>query len=276
MITGATDGIGRETALQLAKQKFHVIIVSRNEIKCRQTCENLIEDSGNENIEFYTADLSLMADIKNLVNTLKQCISSLDVLINNAGALFNNRLVTSEGFEKTFALNHLNYFHLSLSLMCLLKESKNARIVNVASGAHFGAELDMDDLQSENKYNGLQVYRKSKLMNILFTYALAKKLNDTKYITVNCLHPGFVASAFGHNNGFLFRNVLKIYQKLKAISVREGAKTSVYLAADPDVDSISGRYFDQCREKQSSEISYDKNLQKDLWKKSEASIYSIN
>ena len=150
-----------------------------------------------------------MDDIKNLVETLQQRISSLDVLINNAGALFNKRLVTPEGFEKTFALNHLNYFHLSLSLMGLLKESKNARIVNVASGAHFGAELDVDDLQSEKKYNGLQVYRKSKLLNIMFTYTLANKLNDTKGITMNCLHPGFVASAFGHNNGFLSGKALK-------------------------------------------------------------------
>jgi len=110
----------------------------------------------------------------------------------------------------------------------------------------------------------------------MFTYALANKLNDIKGITVNCLHPGFVASAFGHNNGFLFRNVLNIYQKLKAISVREGAKTSVYLAISPDVEKVSGRYFDLCREKRSSEISYDENLQKDLWEKSESSVYSIN
>ena len=160
--------------------------------------------------------------------------------------------------------------------MGLLKESKNARIVNVASGAHFGAELDMEDLQAEKKYKGLQVYRNSKLLNIMFTYTLANKLNDTKGITVNCLHPGFVASAFGHNNGFLFRKVLNIYAKMKAISVREGAKTSIYLATRSDVELFSRRYFDQCMEKRSSKLSYDENLQKDLWEKSEANVYSIN
>jgi NAD(P)-dependent dehydrogenase (short-subunit alcohol dehydrogenase family) len=164
----------------------------------------------------------------------------IDVLVNNAGALFNTRQVTEDGLEMTFATNHMAYFVVTNLLLPHLKSG--ARIVSTASDAHKGARLDFDDLQAEKRYSGFSVYGKSKLCNILFNRELAKRLDGTG-ITANCLHPGFVATRFGDNSGGLFQTVLKVAKPVGAISPEEGAKTIIYLASSPDVEGKSGGYY---------------------------------
>jgi len=188
----------------------------------------------------------------------------IDVLLNNVGAAFFEKTFTSEGFESTFALNHLGYFLLTKLLLNNLNSENGARIVNVASDAHFGSSLDFNDLQGVNPYDGYPNYQRSKLMNILFSYELADRLKD-KPIRVNCLHPGFVASKFGHNNSGMKVVFLKIAQKLKAITMEEGAETSIYLSSSSEVEETSGKYFYKKMEKQSSPESRDKNIRKKLW-----------
>lgn len=295
LITGATDGIGKQTALNIAQAGHSITIVGRNKEKCDQTVNEFISQTKNENINYIQADLSLISEVNRISSHIKDNFSSLDILINNVGALFSKREETGEGFEKTFALNHLSSFALTLNLIDLLKESNHPRIVNVASDAHlnvvdkntrikrsfieslfFKTNFDIDDIQCKNNYKGGQQYSKTKLMNILFTYKLSRDyLSDTN-ITANCLHPGFVASKFGHNNGGFIKSFLKFGQALQAISLIDGAVSSTHLALSEKLENISGKYFDECgNEKRSLELSYDEALQDSLWKQSKDLIDSI-
>ena len=264
LITGATDGIGRQTAIDIAAMGARVLIVGRNAKKCMATTEAIGKATGNTNLISFVADLSSPAEVKRLADEIKQWTNRLDVLINNAGAMFTRRELSPEGVEKTFALNHLGYFGLTMQLLDLLKASAPSRIINVASAAHERAALDFNDLEGKRHYSGFSQYGRSKLCNIYFTYALAKRLEGTG-VTVNCLHPGFVASRFGDNNGGLFRGVIGLAKLVGAIRVRDGAKTSVHLALSPELDGISGRYFDKCAPKRSSEVSYDQAAAERLW-----------
>lgn len=264
LITGATDGIGRQTARDIAKLGARVLIVGRNAQKCMATTEAIGKTTGNTNLMSFVADLSSLGEVKRLADEIKQWTKRIDVLVNNAGALFTRRQTTAEGIEKTFALNHLGYFALTLQLLDTLKASAPARIVNVASAAHERAALDFNDLEGKRRYSGFQQYGRSKLCNIYFTYALAKRLEGTG-VTVNCLHPGFVASQFGDNNGGLVRSAIGVAKLFGAIRVRDGAKTSVFLASSPEVEGVSGRYFDKCAPKRSSDISYDEAAAAKLW-----------
>ena len=246
LITGATDGIGKETARCLGKQNAQLILVGRNQEKGEKVRKILIAKTGNDQIEILTADLSNMKAIRYLVERIHSRYDRLDVLINNAGAFFAQREETDEGFEKTFALNHLNYFLLTKLLLDLIKKGKNPRIINVASGAHIGVTLDFDDLKGENDYSGWTAYKRSKLMNIMFTYKLAELLKDTP-ITVNTLHPGFVRTRFGDNNTGIVGIGLNLAKKIGAISIKKGATTSVFLATSPMVKGVSGKYFVKCK-----------------------------
>ncbi|MCA9982021.1 MAG: SDR family NAD(P)-dependent oxidoreductase, partial [Anaerolineales bacterium] len=189
-----------------------------------------------------------------------------DVLVNNAGALFMSREESADGIEMTWALNHLGYFLLTHELLDVIKASAPARIVSVSSDAHYGGQIPLDDLQLREGYSGFKAYSQSKLANVHFTYELARRLADTA-VTVNCLHPGFVASNFAKNNGLLARIAMTLSRPF-AKSKKEGAATSLYLAMSPEVAGVSGKYFADQKEKRSAGNTYDANLSRELWVKS--------
>ena len=264
IITGATDGIGKQTAIELAKLGFNLGLVGRNKEKGRSITQYIEKVTGNQSIKYFKSDLSIIKNIEKLASDIKNEFKSVDVLINNAGAYFSNCRKTEEGLEKTFALNHLSYFALTHFLIDVLKSEKPGRVVNVASNAHFSAKLDMNDIQMERKYKGWVAYCNSKLMNILFTYEADKRFKGSG-ISFNCLHPGFVNTSFGDNNKGFGKNILSIGKKLIAVNVKKGASTNVYLASSKDVSKISGKYFYKSKLTKSSKISYSDFNQKRLW-----------
>jgi NAD(P)-dependent dehydrogenase (short-subunit alcohol dehydrogenase family) len=244
IITGATSGIGEVAAIRLAEQGARIVFTARDKARADATMASLRKANPNADHVLHMADLSTLAEMKRIGAELAR-EPQIDVLVNNAGALFNKRHETADGLEMTFALNHMAYFVITNILRPHLKPG--ARIVTTASNAHRGAKLDFDDLQSRRGYSGFPVYSKSKLCNILFNRELARRL-DGSGITANALHPGFVATRFGDNSGGgLVRTVLKVAKPLGAISPEEGARTIIYLAASPDVAGISGEYFYECK-----------------------------
>ena len=274
LITGATDGIGKQTAHELAKQGFTLGLVGRNQSKGDNVVRSIVRESGNESIRFHCADLSSISDMRRLAAEIQNSYDSLDVLLNNAGAYFNDFSTTDEGFESTFALNHLNYFILTNALFDMVKSLASGRIINVASRAHRNAKLDFDNIQMMNNYSGWTAYCTSKLMNIIFTYECHRRFSDSG-VTFNCLHPGFVNSNFGDNNSGIARTSINVAKSLFAINVEKGARTSVYLASSEDVSGISGKYFDKCKAVESSKVSYAGEDQKKLWEATEELINSL-
>ena len=268
LVSGATDGIGRITALKLAQQGGHVILVGRDAAKGARVLDDIKSASGNTDIEFELADLSSQSDIRALAERLNDRLAHLDVLVNNVGAWFQRRSLSVDGIEMTFALNHLGYFLLTGLLLDKLKALPAARIVNVSSMAHTGKQVDLDDPQGEFGYSGWRAYQASKLANILFTYNLAEKLEGGS-VSVNCLHPGFVASKFGHNNGGWLKWLMVVAQQLMAINEEKGARTSVYLASAPEVEGVSGKYFVKSKIAESSAVSHERAARERLWRLSE-------
>lgn len=262
LITGATDGIGRVCAHSFAKSQNELILVGRNPDKLSALVYSL--QVHGVKVHSYIADLSLAKETFALTEKIRSNHPKIDVLLNNAGAYFDNRILTSEGLESTFALNHLNYYIMALGLLPSLKNSSQGRIINVASRAHEGVVLDFNDMMGETNYSGWRQYQRSKLMNIYFTYELAERLNQTK-ITVNCLHPGFVKTKFGQNNDGLAKVLITFAQNIFAISEDKGAETSIYLATEPGLSQISGKYFVKKKERKSSPVSYDKSSRRNLW-----------
>lgn len=262
LITGATGGIGVETALGLAKQGAQVIIAGRSAEKIAAAARRIEAESGAA-VQTLTADLSSQAEVRRLAAEFSQRWDRLDVLVNNAGAIFVNRRETVDGLEMTFALNHLNYFLLTHLLLDCLKAAGSARIVNVSSGAHLGGKINFDDLQLQRGYSSWKAYSQSKLANVLFTYELARKLAGSG-ITANALHPGFVATNFGRSNGGLFNPLFRLTQVF-AITPEAGARTSIYLASSPEVAGVTGKYFDRCRPVRSSPLSYNEETARRLW-----------
>ena len=264
LVTGATDGIGKVSARVLAELGAKVIIVGRNPEKSAIVLAELRSISGNENIDLLMADLAVMQEVRDLAEQVISRYDRIDVLLNNAGGYFTKHEITSDGLEMTFALNHMSYFLLTNKLMELLKYSAPARIVNVSSDAHYGVDMEFENLNGEQEYKAWKAYQKSKLANVLFSYELLKKVPGN--ITVNCLHPGFVATNFGHNNGGFFGPVLKIAQRISAIDPEEGAKTSIFLCSAPEGKGVSGKYFYKCQPKTSSRESRNMDTGKRLWK----------
>jgi len=268
MITGANAGIGKITALELAKQGAQVVMVARSQARGAEAQADVITASGNRDVHLLQADLSSQAEIRKLAAQFKRDFTRLDVLVNNAGAFFNRRQFSVDGFEMTFALNHLGYFLLTHLLLDALQASAPARIINVSSDAHRGAKIDFDDLQAERGYAGFRVYGISKLANVLFTYELARRLEGTG-VTANALHPGFVATNFGRNNGFVVDKLFGLLGRFFAKSPQEGAETSIYLAASPAVAGVTGQYFVDKKAVKSSPASYDADAARRLWEISE-------
>ena len=243
VITGATSGIGEVAAIRLAEKGARIVFAARDQARAEDTMAALRKANPAAGHAFHLADLSRLSEMKRVGGEMAR-ESGIDVLINNAGALFNKRRETEDGLEMTFALNHMSYFVLTNLLLAKLKAG--GRIVTVASNAHRGARLDFDDLQSRRSYAGFPVYSRSKLCNILFNRELARRLSGSG-ITANALHPGFVATRFGNDSGGIVRAVLKVAKPIGAISPEEGAKTIIYLASSPDVAGISGQYFYECK-----------------------------
>ena len=267
IITGANSGIGKETALSLAKLGATVILLCRNYERGNIALKSIITESNNKNVELMLCDLSSQNSISDFISKFKNKYDSLNVLINNAGILLNKRTISVDGVENTFAINHLGPFILTNSLLDLLKSSSPSRIINVSSSAHYRANFDLDNMQGEKKYSSFEAYCKSKLYNVLFTYELSRKLAGSN-VTVNCLHPGFIPTNLFANSSFFYKAIVKILSPI-LIDAKSGSKTSTYLATSKDVENITGKYFVKCKPKQSSKISYDKSDSKNLWDISE-------
>ena len=260
IVTGANTGIGKETALGLAKLGATVVIVCRDRHRGEQAQQEIKQKSGNNNVELMICDFSSQNSIRQFAEEFKQRHNRLDVLVNNAGVVLRQRSLTEDGLESTFAINHLGYFLITNLLLDVLKRSAPSRIVNVSSTAHKYAKLEINSWPTGRNYSAFGAYANSKLANVLFTYELARRLKNTG-VTANCLHPGGV----GTN---LFRGLPKFVQsliKLVTISPERGARTSIYLASSPEVESITGKYFARSRPEKSSEASHNEDAARALW-----------
>jgi NAD(P)-dependent dehydrogenase (short-subunit alcohol dehydrogenase family) len=264
LITGATSGIGKATAMELVKMGASVVMVGRDRGRGEAALAEIKEKSANASVDLMLADLSSQQEIHRLAGEFKEAYPRLDVLINNAGLFRSKRITTADGLETTFAVNHLAYFLLTKLLLDVLKASAPSRIVNVSSGDHNNGAIDFDDLQGEKGYKGAKAYRQSKLADVLFTYELARRLEGTG-ITANCLHPGAgVRTNFGSGVSGVFGLIVRALRPFM-ISPEKGAETSIYLASSPEVEGLSGRYFVKKAEARSSDVSYDERLARRLW-----------
>jgi len=267
LITGATNGIGRVTAVELARMGAEVFLVYRNKACADETVAEIRTRTGNENVHLLHADLGSQKQIRAAAAEFLKAGRPLHVLVNNAGLGNTTRMVTEDGIEMVFAVNHLAYFLLTMQLLDRIKESAPARIVNVASEAHRFGTINFDDLGGERRYSTFGVYGQSKLANILFTYELARRLAGTG-VTVNCLHPGGIASGLWTNNGALAQFLMKA-GRLFLKTPEQGAQTTIYLASSSKVDGVTGKYYANCREKTSNKESYDADVARRLWEVSE-------
>lgn len=261
VITGATSGIGEVAADRLAGKGYRICFVARDRERGESMLKHLRVVAGGPEHRVFYADLSRLSEMKRVASEIAQAEPAIDVLLNNAGALFNARIVTEDGLEKTFALNHMSYFVLTNLLRPNLKAG--ARVVSTASDAHKGAHLDFDDLQGLQGFSGYVAYGRSKLCNILFTRELARRLRGSD-VTANCLHPGFVATRFGDESGGMLSLGIKAAKSF-AISPEQGAQTIVYLASSPDVAGASGEYFYKCRPATPTRDAQDDSAATRLW-----------
>lgn len=269
VITGATSGIGQVAAERLAGMGARIVAVARDRARGEATLARLRERGPGLAHRAHYGDLSSMAETQRVAAEIAGAEPRVDVLINNAGAMFNTRQVTPEGLELTFALNHMSYFLMTRGLRERLLAATPARVVNTASGAHRRVGvLDLEDLQMERDYRGLAAYSRSKLCNILYTRELARRLAGTG-VTANSLHPGFVATRFGDESGGLFAYVVRAAKLVSAISLEKGSETLVYLASSPDVATISGGYFYEHRLAHPTRHAQDDTTARQLWEISE-------
>ncbi len=264
LLTGATLGIGRAAAEALAPMGMELVLVARDRARLEALAAELRRRTPGAKVGVLAGDLSRTAEVRRIAREFRATHDRLHVLLNNAGAMFARREVTPEGLERTLALNHLAYFVLTEELLPLLKSSAPSRIVNVSSDAHLGTRIDFEDLMSaRGRYRAFAVYGRTKLMNILFTRELARRLEGTG-VTVNAMHPGFVRSGFGHNNPGLLGTLVKWGQAF-ARTPEQGARTLVYLATSPAVEGVTGRYFFDERERRTSPEAQDMEAARRLW-----------
>jgi NAD(P)-dependent dehydrogenase (short-subunit alcohol dehydrogenase family) len=276
LITGGNSGIGKETAVALAKAGANVVFTSRDAAKGAAAAADVSARAGRD-VAWMPLDLASFASIRRFADDFLSRYDRLDVLVNNAGLMQQHRSETQDGFETTFGVNHLGHFLLTQLLLDRVKSSAPARIVNVASDAHRQARsgLDFDDLQSTKGYGGLTVYGKSKLANIYFTRELARRLEGSG-VTANALHPGTVATGFGQDGDVTgvfalgFQLVRPFFKK-----PAQGAETSIYLASAPEVDGVTGKYFADCKEKQPTKVAQDDDAARKLWEISESLVAGV-
>ncbi len=274
VITGATSGIGQAAAVELARRGARIILIARDRSRAEAALGEIGAARAGLAHRAVYADLSSIAETRRAAAQVADAEPRIDVLINNAGALFNRRRLSADGLEMTFAVNHMAFFVLTEGLKATLLRSGPARIVTTASGAHRGARLDFDDLQLERGYAGFKAYGRSKLCNILFTRELAHRI-ESSGVTANCLHPGFVATRFGDTSGGLGQALMPI-AKLAALSPQKGAETIVYLASSPEVADMSGLYFHRCRPEAPSAEARDDKAAALLWRESERLEAAMN
>ncbi len=264
VVTGATSGIGRATAVGLARLDSRLILVGRDAGRAEETVAEIRKATGRKDVEIVRGDFARQAEVRRVADELLARTDKIDVLVNNAGVTMMKRTTTPDGFETTFAVNHLGYFLLTgLLLPRLRAAAPGARIVNVASDAHRWGVLDLADLQNEREYKAMKVYGQSKTANILFTRELARRLEGSG-VTVNALHPGAVATRLGRGSGPLFdllQRVISVFMK----SPEQGAETSIFLASDPGLEGVNGRYFANRKEKEPQPHASDPALARQLW-----------
>ena len=253
LITGSTDGIGRQAALELAAMGATVLVHGRNEDRGKNVVEEIRKSTGNQKVDLLIADFSSMEQVRRLAEDVKQRCGALHVLINNAGVFMNERRLTVDGFETTFAVNHLAPFLLTNLLLDLLKKSAPARVITVSSMVHTRGKLDFEDLQAEKSFGGYSSYALSKLANVLFTYELSELLAGTG-ITSNCLHPRVIGT-----------KLLRTGFTTTGASTADGAETLLYLATSPEVNAVTGKYFQEKQETPSSQITHDATLRRRMW-----------
>ena len=263
VITGATSGIGQVAAEKLAGMGARMVLVARDQARGEAALARLRQLAPAVAHTIHYGDLSRLSEMKRVAGEIAAAEPRIDVLINNAGALFGFRQVTEDGLELTFATNHMSYFVLTHGLRKSLQAAAPSRVISTSSDAHKGLKLDFNDLQSTNKYRGFPVYGRSKLANILFTSELARRLAGTG-VTANCLHPGFVATRFGDQSGGFFSYVVRA-AKVFAISPEKGAETIVHLASSDEVADVSGKYFYKCRQATPTREAQDDESAKRLW-----------
>ena len=263
LVTGGTGGIGKATALGLARMGAHLAITGRDRGRAEGAARE-IGAAGGGQVDVYVADLSSQAEVRRLAGEVLQRLPRVDVLVNNAGGYWNTRHVTADGLEHTFALNHLAPFLLTCLLLGRLEQSAPARVVTVSSNAQAMGRIDFGDLQGERSYSGARAYNQSKLANVLFTYELARRLPGTS-VTANVLHPGVARTAFGAEDPGrvqrLFVPVMRPFMKSPA----QGAATSIQVASDPGLDQVTGRYFAGGKPRKSARRSYDEAVAARLW-----------
>lgn len=263
-VSGANSGIGKYTSIGLARAGARVVMVCRNMEKGEAARKEIVEASGNDDVDLMQCDMASFASIRAFTDAYKAKHDRLDMLVNNAGMMFPDRAMTEDGFERTFAVNHLAYFLVTNRLRDILEASSPARVVNVASIAHrMVARLDWKNLQGERRYGEFRAYNLSKLCNILFTFELARRLEGTG-VTANCLHPGGVGSNFGSEAGVIFRNLMKLGKRF-LLTPEQGARTSLYVATSPDLVGVSGEYFSNSKRARSSRITHNRDNQARLW-----------
>ena len=270
IITGANSGIGFETTLHFAKTGAAIAMVCRNRAKGEAAKAKIEAESGNRNIELFIADLSSIRQIRQLGNTLSERYPVVDFLINNAGSIIYDYTETEDGYESTFAANHLGYFLLSHLLLENIKRAPEGRIINVASEAQRAGGLHFDNINLKGKYDPVKAYCQSKLANIVFTYELASRLAGTN-VTANCLHPGTLKTGFGSG----YRGVIGILFRLIRLFLRgpkKGAEAIIWLAESRAMKGVSGKYYSNKKEIRSIPLSYDTAAQKRLWQLSEEMI----
>ncbi|WNG15130.1 SDR family oxidoreductase [Cystobacter fuscus] len=267
-ITGATSGIGLESARGLARQGATVVLAGRDPGRGEAALAEVRRTVPDAKLDLMLADLTSLASVRKLAEDFQRKYSRLDVLLNNAGLIIDRRKATSDGFEATFATNHLAHFLLTHQLLELLKASGASRVVNVSSEGHrLGSLGFLDDLQAERGgYSPMRVYGNSKLANILFTRGLKRRLEGTK-VTTNSLHPGVVRTGFGLNSEGILKHLMKLVAPF-LLSAEGGARTSVYLASSPEVEGVSGRYFIKSKVAKESRAAQDDAAAEKLWQKS--------
>jgi NAD(P)-dependent dehydrogenase (short-subunit alcohol dehydrogenase family) len=267
LLTGASSGIGRATAIGLAEKGARLLLVGRTPERCEETLAEIRRRSGRGDATMLRADLSSQKEVRRLAEEVLARADRLHVLVNNAGVTLLRREITVDGLEATFATNHLACFLLTGLLLPRLRASAPARIVNVASDAHRMGRLDLSDLQSERGYGALRVYAQSKTANILFTQELARRIAGSG-VSANSLHPGGIRSNLGRSDG----RALEVVRKLIGLFLKtpeEGARTSLHLASSPALEGVSGRYFAKCRERTPAAHARDPETARRLWERSE-------
>ncbi len=267
VVTGGNSGIGFETALALAISGARVIIVSRSQKKAEAAVKMIKARSQNNHIDFVLADLSSQKSVIDAAKYILRDFDKIDVLVNNAGTWFSNLILTEDGIERQFAVNHMAYFLMTHELLGALKKSEDARIICVGSDSHFHGKINFEDLSLGKKYHGIKAYAQSKLANAMFVYELDRRLKafNISNISINCVQPGLVKTDIGLKHTISLHSIAWKIRRLGGVSPAKGAETSIYLATSDEVKGVSGKYWDKCKPKPSSKSSYVQEDSGRLW-----------